>query len=127
MNNRTSLFWAALMLLALVGCSETHEHEAIGKDSPEFKAVQKMVDSLRLHGVDEAMETSAAKGLKPGRIQALTATLETLYKAEAIELQIVDQFGPQTFRATFLLNETKTFAVLLVQPEKEEFYWVGMN
>jgi len=115
------------MLLALVGCSETHEHAAIGKDSPEFKAVQKMVDALRLHGVDEAMETSAAKGLKPERIKALTATLQTLYDAKAIELQTVDQFGPQTFRATFLLNETKTFAVLLVQPEKEEFYWVGMN
>ena len=127
MNNRMSLFWTALMLLAVVGCTETHEHKAIDKDSPEFKAVQKMVDALRLHGVDEAMETSAANGLKPERIEALAATLQTLYDAETIELQAVDQFGPQTFRVTFLLNETKTFAVLLVQPEKEEFYWVGMN
>jgi hypothetical protein len=127
MNRNRPLVWASLMLLALVGCTETHEHEAIGKDSPEFKAVQKMVDSLRLHGVDEAMETSAAKGLKPERIEALTATLQTLYDAETIELEAVDQFGPETFRATFLLNETKTFAVLLVRPEGEEFCWVGMN
>jgi hypothetical protein len=127
MNSSRAFVWAALMLLALVGCTETHEHEAINKDSPEFKAIQKMVDALRLHGVDEGMETSAAKGLKPERIEALAATLETLYDAETIELQTVDQFGPQTYRATFLLNETKTFAVLLVRPEGEEFYWVGMN
>ena len=127
MNSNRAFVWAGLMLLALVGCSETHEQAAIGKDSPEFKAVQEMVDALRLHGVDEAMETSAAKGLKPERIEALRATLQTLYDAEPIELQTVDQFGPQTYRATFLLNETKTFAVLLVRPEAEEFYWVGMN
>jgi hypothetical protein len=126
--------WAVLLTaaIAMTGCSKDFEQKKLGKDSPEASRVRAMVDALRQggeKGLAETMKTQAAGGLTGSQELALQASLRELIAADAVEVDKVDSFGPQVYRATLKLStggKTRAVALLLVATG-DELRWAGRN
>ncbi len=129
-----ALLAAAAMLTA--GCGEEYAHRRMRKDSPRAAQVAEMLQRLRAggaEGLEEAVRRDGAAGLEPKRREALLAALRQVVEADEAELERVDEFGRNVYRATIRLTaggEQKTVAMLLVVPEGESgerLCWAGRN
>ncbi len=119
-------------MAAVTGCSRDYEQKKLGKDSPEAQRVRTMVDALRQggeQGLAAAMRAQAAGGLTGAQELALQASLRELIAADGVEVEKVDSFGPQVYRATLRVSaggQTRAVALLLVV-KGDEFRWAGRN
>lgn len=138
MNNKTTHI-AILTLLAgtflLAGCGDDYGQDSLGPDSPEFRAIAKMLQDLRAsgeQGLAEQIRQNGASGVSP---EILEATLLELLNPDEVTLVSLDRFGEKTYRAIFRCesdddsdesDESKDLVILLVTPDDDNrFYWAG--
>lgn len=125
---------AAVGLLAfcLAGCGKDYEQKKLGKDSAQGQQVRAMVQALRdggEKGLAGVMAQQAAGGLSDSQIQALRASLMELLRAGSVELERIDRFGPEVYRATLVLSTggaSRSAAFLLVEKDGQ-LRWAGRN
>ena len=130
---RNSVFFAALMGgLVAAGCSKEYEQNRIDGDSPRAAEVRSMIASLReggTDGVEDHLRRYAASDLTDARTAALRATLREIVNAEAAELERLDRFGDDVYRASLRLTSggrARTLLVLLVETDGA-LRWAGRN
>ena len=135
MNNKTTHI-AILALLTgaflLAGCGDHYEQDSLAPDSPEFRAIAKMLQDLRAsgeQGLAEQIRQDGASGVSP---EILEATLLELLNPDEVTLVSLDRFGEKTYRAIFRCesddesDESKDIVILLVTPDDDNrFYWAG--
>ncbi len=130
---RNSVFFAALVGgLVATGCSKEYEQDRIDGDSPRAAEVRSMIASLReggTDGVDEHVRRFGASDLTDAQTAALRATLREIVNAEAAELERLDRFGDDVYRASLRLTsgrQTRALLVLLVETDGA-LRWAGRN
>jgi hypothetical protein len=80
-------------------------------------------------GLEEVIKQQAAGGLTDRQATALRATLEQLAKAQAVELEEMDRFGDDVYRAALGVTSGKssrTVYMLLVVSDGW-LRWAGKN
>jgi len=133
MNSNLSRAAAAgLLALCACGCGKDYDQKKLGKDSPQAAQVRAKVQALRdggEKGLPGAMARQAAGGLSDAQTQALRASLMELLRAETVELERMDQFGPSVIRATFVLSSgsAKHSAAFLLVEKDGQLRWAGRN
>ena len=123
---------AATMLLLAQGCSQNYDRKRPGPDSPRGQEVARMLTALREaggDGLDETIRRHGAAGLDDARAGALRAALLELVEARSVELETLDRFGENVYRARFRVasgrDERKTHLLLVVSDGK--LRWAGPN
>ena len=132
-SRTTSVALALAGALLPVGCSDKYAHERLDMDSPEAEKVRKMLTGLRdagESGLDEIVRTQGAGGLSDAQAKMLRGTLLEIVKADSVELDQMDRFGKDVWRAIFKLTRgasTSTVPVLIVIPNDGRPRWAGRN
>jgi hypothetical protein len=132
-RNSLIILVAAQVLPVFAGCSKEYEHRKLGRDSPQAKQVRKMVQSLHEGGLErlgELMARQAAADLTGGQTRVLRGALERIVDADSVELEKIERFGKNVYRAVFRLDEKNgpaTLAVLLVTAKAGTLRWAGPN
>jgi len=123
---------AATMLLLAQGCSQKYDRKRPGPDSPRGQEVARMLSALREaggDGLDETIRRDGAAALDDMRAGALRAALLELVEARSVELETLDRFGENVYRAGFRVasgrDERKTHLLLVVSDG--ELRWAGPN
>jgi hypothetical protein len=123
---------AVFLLVGIAGCSKDYEQKKLGTDSPQAAQVRAMVQSLRQageKGLLDVMKQQSAGSLSEPQTESLQASLRELAAAESAELDRIDRFGPEVYRATFTLasaGKTRPVALLLVS-KANQLRWAGRN
>ncbi|MDP7636789.1 MAG: hypothetical protein QF577_04480 [Phycisphaerae bacterium] len=132
-RNSLIILVVAQMLPVFAGCSKEYEHRKLGRDSPQAKQVRKMVQLLHeggLERLDELMARQAAADLTGGQTRVLRGAMERIVDADTVELEKIERFGKNVYRAVFRLdgkNRSATLAVLLVTAKAGTLRWAGPN
>ena len=120
------------MLLLTFGCSQEYAQKRPGPDSPRGREVSRMLAALReagSDGLDETIRRHGAAGLDDARAGILRATLRQLIEATTVQLQTLDRFGENVYRAGFLVasgqDDRKTHLLLVLSDG--ELRWAGPN
>jgi hypothetical protein len=114
------------------GCSKGFEQKKLGKDSPQADQVRAMVQALRQageKGLSDLLPRQAAGELTDSQRQSLRASLMELIRADSVELDRIDRFGPEIYRVTFTLvaaGKSRPAALLLVV-QGDQLRWAGRN
>jgi len=122
---------AAAVLAA--GCSEEYGHERLDAQSPEFRAVQTMLDTLRGAGDDDLDDVIVAQlpnELDAAQIKGLRWVLTQLARADQATLLRVDRWGGDWYRATITYADKDgdhTTALLLIPADDDTFFWMKTN
>jgi hypothetical protein len=122
-KRRPALARAAILLLLMTGCGKDYGQQKLGRDSPQGRQVAGMVQALRQageKGLDPVLSRQAVEGLSQAELQALRAGLIEIVRAKNVEFERLDKFGPQVYRATFMLEKDgakQPAAMLLVDKD----------
>ncbi|MBL7134806.1 MAG: hypothetical protein ISS78_11955 [Phycisphaerae bacterium] len=129
-NALASACLAAVALTA--GCSDEYGHERLDAQSPEFRAVQAMLDKLRNAGADELDDVIVEQlpnELDAAQIEGLRRVLTQLAQADTATLLQADRWGGDWYRATIAYADKDgdhTIALLLYGDD-DTFYWAKTN
>ncbi|MDP7287819.1 MAG: hypothetical protein QGH94_07490 [Phycisphaerae bacterium] len=122
----------AVGALLCAGCSSEYSPSRLDSDSPEAKRVVSMVSTLRQGGVDGLaanMSAQAIPGLTKPQLKGLRVGLEKIVTADDVQLQKIERFGQQIYRAVLTLKvdgRTEPLAMLLA-PDGDGLGWIGPN
>jgi len=132
-RNRFSIAATGLMLMTLVGCSDEYGHERLDADGPEATQVRSLVSDLRDAGrnaLDETIARQVPAKMTEQQLKGLKDALGRIASADSVELQKIERFGDQVYRAVLALETSggpKTLAMLLAVGEDDTLKWLGRN
>jgi len=116
----------------LGGCSDKYGHKPLGSDSPEAQQVRAMTEELRADGMDRLKDianSQALEELTDQQLERLHLGLEKLVVADGAELQKIEKFGPDIYRAVFTVeigSDSEPLAMLL-GTSGGKLRWIGRN
>jgi hypothetical protein len=120
------------IVLACPGCSKKYFRRPVEKDSPRAQEVRAMLGALRSAGpagLEEVIRQQAAGGMTELQAQSLRGALVSLAEAEAVELEDMDRFGEDVYRAAFRVTaggSSQSVCMLLVWADGR-LHWAGRN
>lgn len=120
------------VVLACPGCTKKYARRPVEKDSPRAQEVLAMVAALHSAGPAElegVIRQQAAGGLTELQAQSLCAALVLLSNAKAVELEDLDRFGEDVYRAALRVTtggSSRMVCMLLVVSDGR-LLWAGKN
>jgi len=125
---------AACLAAALMaaGCSEEYGHDRLDAQSPEFRAVRAMLDTLRDAGgtLDDVIDAQLPDDMDAPQAKGMRWILTKLAQANQAELLRMDRWGAGWYRATITYDDQDgqhTTAILLTPDDDDAFYWIKAN
>ncbi|MDP6633720.1 MAG: hypothetical protein QGG42_02380 [Phycisphaerae bacterium] len=128
-----SLVTTALMTLLCVGCSKEYSHRRFAADGPEAEQAKALAARLRQAQADELdkiMTSQTMSGLTRPQLENLRFGLGRIISADSVELQKIEQFGKEVYRAVFTLrieDRSESVSMLLAIGAGDKLKWIGKN
>ena len=122
---------AAMLLLG--GCSKEYSLDRLEADGPEAKRVKSLIADLRqagTDGLDDTLTAQAIPELTTKQLEALRAALEKMIFADSVELEKIEQFGENVYRAVLAMEtegKPESMAMLLSPGPDDKLRWIGKN
>ncbi len=127
--------WLPLVMLAaacIAGCSGEYRQRQVDSDDARAAEVRGMIQSLRSAGEgdrERVARDSSVPDLDDRQASYLLEVLERVASADSAELERLDRFGRDVYRATILLDEggDERRIPLLLSPVQGELRWARPN